>query len=138
MTGRKEFALPDAFLIRYDGIDEEHLRLVNLVNELNADLADGEAREFEGPFSRLVALLEQHFQHEESHMQALGYKGLAWHRDHHQDCLERTRQLLQACRDQGYADKSTICDCFCEIVEDVASADLKFGEFLDGMGLRDQ
>ena len=135
MPNRDAFVLPDAFRIPFDGIDAEHESLVEVVNDFAGSLTEGQTRDFEIPFERFLGFMERHFRNEESQMRSLGYRGLAWHHEHHQDCLERARKLRNICRKKGFADCDVVCDCFDEIIHDIAAADLKFAEFLDGMGL---
>ena len=138
MEEKRPFILPHTFRIRYDGIDAEHDALVTVINDFAHSLADGQTEDFEGPFHRFLAFMDHHFKNEESQMRALGYRGLAWHHDHHQDCLSRARGLRETCRERGFADMSVIYDCFDDIVNDIARADLKFGEYLDDLGLRER
>ncbi|MAN80056.1 MAG: hypothetical protein CMM77_14230 [Rhodospirillaceae bacterium] len=44
-------------------------------------------------------------------------------------------KLIADMRAQGYAGLRELRLCFHDIIYDIAHADLKFGEFLDGLGL---
>lgn len=132
------FMLPPSFRIFYDDIDAEHERLIEVLNDLMACFVDGETVDFEPAFETFMAVMESHFANEEGHMRNLGYDGLAWHQAHHQDCLRRARALRDECRSQGHADLRILRECFDGVITDVARADLKFGEFIQGRGLTNQ
>lgn len=129
------FALPQTFYIFYDEIDAQHEGLVEIINACLANLVDGVLEDFEEPFEEFITHLAAHFRHEESLMRDLGFKGLDWHASHHKDCLERVNKLIANMRAQGYAGLRELRMCFHDIIYDIAHADLKFGEFLDGQGL---
>jgi hemerythrin-like metal-binding protein len=130
MSKGEKFFLPSAFHIHYDGIDAEHEELVRIVNGLfAAKHTDGHRPDSLEPFIRLLGI---HFENEERHMAALAYPGLAWHRDHHAECLARARELALECERRGGIDDEIIDRCFEEVVHEVARADLKFGEFVEG------
>jgi hemerythrin-like metal-binding protein len=128
----EKFFLPQAFHIHYDGIDAEHEELVRIVNGLfNAQQSGGHNNQPDSlePFIRLLGV---HFENEERHMAALDYPGLEWHRDHHAECLARAQDLALECERRGGIDDEIIDRCFEEVVHEVARADLKFGEFVEG------
>jgi hemerythrin-like metal-binding protein len=130
-----EFVLPKAFYIHFNDIDPQHEALVGIVNDCAAHLSDGVLKDFERPFATFVEKLTAHFHHEEEQMRDLGYTGLEWHADHHRECLRRVTELVTQIRGQGYAGIRELRVCFHGIIFDIAHADLKFGEFLDGQGL---
>ena len=135
-SGARQFILPQAFHIHFRDIDPQHEGLVDVINDCADQLVDGELREFESAFSAFVARLTSHFKYEEDQMAELGYHGLEWHREHHQECLSRVRDLIETMREQGYASLQDLRICFHDILHDIARADLKYGEFLDAQRLR--
>ena len=136
VSGARQFVLPSAFFIHFRDIDPQHEGLVDVINDCADQLVDDELREFESLFSEFVSRLTSHFKYEEEQMADLGYHGLEWHRDHHQECLERVGDLIQSMRNRGYASLQDLRICFHDILHDIARADLKFGEFLDAQRLR--
>ena len=133
--GKKPFALPATFHIHFDGIDEEHQALVDIVNVCQERCIDGKLFEYKGLMSKFIERLELHFEHEEGYMRELGYDGYEWHSEHHRRCVDRAHTLLAACDEKGYADREIVTSLFSDIIDDVARADLKFGEFLEHMNL---
>ena len=133
-TGSR-FQLPSAFHIHYDGIDDEHEELVTIVNGLLALRGQGRGAIHAVQMRTFVESLEKHFENEKNHMENLAYPGLEWHREHHAECLERAQALRAESDRRGGVDDEIIEKCFEEVVHEVARADLKFCEFLDGLNL---
>ena len=126
------FKLPDAFRIHFNGIDAEHEGLVDMLNGWMRTSSGEYLENFEAKLGGFIVLMKQHFMHEESHMRNLGYAGLQWHTDHHTECCDKIEGVLERCRRDGYADMRAIRSAFQELINDVARADLKFAEFLEG------
>jgi len=131
----QHFFLPEAFKISYDDIDEEHEEIVRQLNSCAENAVDGKLYSFQERFDQLIEYLGAHFDNEEVHMQSLKYDGLDWHHEHHQSALLRSRRLLDRACGWGYADMLLIEQFFVDVIYDIAKADLKFREFLDGKGL---
>lgn len=130
------FELPDAFLIKYDSIDEEHQQIVARVNTLLDISKNGSSEVFEDAFESLIETVKAHFRHEELLMADVGYDGLEWHAAHHTESLVALRDLYDTCLKKGKVETADIFFCFDHVIKDVAKADLKFGEFLDNTGAR--
>ena len=74
-------------------IDDQHMVLVETLNDLHAAMMKGNARAITETLLRnLVAYTRDHFASEESMMAASGYPGLAAHRNKH---TELTRQVSE-------------------------------------------
>lgn len=131
----KPYRLPDSFLIHYNGIDQEHMHLVDLINECSEMIVSGSHDAFCAKLDSVVACMRKHFTHEESKMRDLGYHGLDWHTEHHKEAVTHTERLLANARRDGDKDHKILHALFNDIVSDVARADLKFREFLEGEGL---
>lgn len=125
------YKLPDAFLIQYDAIDQEHAEVVALINRLHADCAGNRLVEFEELLGDLIACLMRHFTHEESHMRDLEYPGLDWHVAHHSESIDKARRIFQISIRDGFIDEMTVGKFFHEIVQDIVQADLQFRAFLE-------
>jgi hemerythrin-like metal-binding protein len=81
----------DRFRVGVEALDSDHLALVNLINEVCADLRCGRNEEAKVSFKALLQLAEEHFRREEEVLRDLpGYRQLAAHAVEHQT---RLRQL---------------------------------------------
>lgn len=70
-------------------------------------------------------------------MRGIGYDAIDAHVVHHTHCLERVKELAIKYRSAGSLTENILIQCFDTIIEDIAKADLMFGEFLDEKGLRE-
>jgi hemerythrin len=67
-------------------MDEEHIALFALFNDVCASIEDGNGRAESEPLLRnLINLTQQHFRSEEALLKSTGFPGLAHHGDHHKD-----------------------------------------------------
>lgn len=125
------FKIPDAFLINYGSIDDEHQSLVAHMNTLLKISENGSADNFERAFEALIDEFKTHFLNEEALMAEAGYDGVNWHAKHHAENLAEVLGLYSSCQEKGKIDPSDIYACFDQVIKDIGKADLKFGEFLD-------
>ena len=74
-------------------MDNQHIAMIGMLNELYDAMTSGQALEKTGPLlQRLVNYTNTHFAAEEALMQSSGYLGLAEHRLHHG---QLTAQVLE-------------------------------------------
>ncbi len=82
--------------VQVDEIDEDHRRLVELYEELERAVREGESQVLTGMLAaELVSCTDCHFRHEERLMYRYGYPGLEEHRREHQELMETARRLLE-------------------------------------------
>lgn len=75
-------------------IDEQHRKLFDAVNRLQASFLQGNAREeTRGAVAFLLSYTVEHFRAEEDHMQRLGYPGFAAHAAEHARLVEQVASL---------------------------------------------
>lgn len=84
----------DAYSVGIPAIDEEHLRLINLINQFNEALGDEKAQEvLVSTFDQLIVYSLEHFRNEEALMRAKKYSGLEAHVLEHQRLMETVMAL---------------------------------------------
>jgi hemerythrin-like metal-binding protein len=77
-------------------IDEQHKRLVGLINQLHdAMKAGGRHEDLMKIMNELVDYTRYHFSHEEKLMQKAGYRDLAAHQRVHRAMVEQVEKLKQ-------------------------------------------
>ncbi len=77
-----------------NSIDEQHKKLVNMINALNDALAAGEGKEMLGKiFNGLAAYTTKHFQFEEDLFAKYNYPETAAHKKEHADLLKQVGDL---------------------------------------------
>ncbi len=77
-------------------IDQQHQKLVNLINNLHTAMSNGEGEEYIGSLlGDLVAYTKYHFSAEESIMKTHNYPGLEEHQEKHRKMTEQVLKLQQ-------------------------------------------
>jgi hemerythrin len=95
--GRKMASLQwsSDFSVGVNAMDEEHIALFALFNDVCASIEDGNGRAESEPLLRkLIDLTQQHFRSEEALLEATGFPALAQHGDHHKDLNTLMKEYL--------------------------------------------
>lgn len=72
------------------GMDEEHKKLIFLVNDLNEAMKQGRSRdEMDRVFNELARYTQSHFASEERYMEKIGYPGLAQQMKEHAELMKQ-------------------------------------------------
>lgn len=78
------FTLTDDLKVGNVFIDKDHQKLVDLVNELHASMAQGKAKDIlDKTLTDLIKYTREHFKREEEHMQKINYPLYAEHKKEH-------------------------------------------------------
>jgi len=83
------------YSVGFDEIDEDHKKLINLINWLNTALQSMEHDEISQAFGELAAYTNWHFRHEERLMQQHQYPELDQHISEHNDLREKVTEIKQ-------------------------------------------
>lgn len=90
----KDLVLDETLTVGIEEIDEDHNKLVNLLNILNHSITEGAATDYiEAVLDELINCTVWHFSHEERLMLKYGYDGYEEHRTEHQDLIDSAREL---------------------------------------------
>jgi hemerythrin-like metal-binding protein len=88
------FEWADDMVIDNGPIDEDHKKLVNLVNELHTATSVGRGQEvIEAIMSELITYTKDHLLREEQAMAALKFPNLERHKERHHQFTERLNKL---------------------------------------------
>jgi len=95
LTTRRYIEWQDSYSVGINSIDQQHKKLVNLINQLQTavDYSTGEEFEREA-LDALVDYTKTHFGHEESLMQQYGYPGYEPHTGEHKKMIREVEALL--------------------------------------------
>ena len=88
------FQWGDDLAVGNELIDQDHRKLINLVNDLHTATRQGQGRAVVGKI--LVELLEytaDHFRREESHMERIRYAAVEAHKQEHTEILKKVLAL---------------------------------------------
>jgi len=127
----------DEYAVGIKQIDEQHKRLVRLLNELNQAMADGKGREvMTGILSQLVDYTKGHFATEERLMQGYLYPGYAAHKLEH-DQLTKTVLKFQQDVNSGKAVMSIEVLDFLKnwLRNHILGTDKRYAPFLNSKGV---
>lgn len=93
------FPWDDSYSVGVRVIDDQHRKLVSLLNDLHDAMRVGKARSILGRiFEDLVAYTKYHFSTEERLMEQHGYDGYAAHKAEHDDLTAKALDLQQRWR----------------------------------------
>jgi len=93
----KELMWDTSLSVQIQEIDDDHRKLVELLNILNRSVTDGDAIDYiEAVIDELLSCSIWHFRHEERLMLKHGYEGLLEHKAEHQELIESLTDLQQA------------------------------------------
>jgi len=118
-------------------IDEQHKKIVGMVNELHSAMGAGKGKEMLGPIlSGLVDYTKTHFDTEEKYMQKFGYPQYPMHKTEH-DTL--TKQVMDL-NTQYQTGKAVITVTIMNFLKDwlskhIQETDKKYGPFLNAKGI---
>lgn len=123
----------DRFNIQVDVIDEQHRRLVDLMNRLIAvqeeETSDEEIADILGAMTNYLGY---HFDTEEQLMIDHGYPELESHREEHQAFVTQTAYFIATYREGGASLKSDILLFLKEwLVNHIVQTDGAFGDYLN-------
>ena len=95
LTSRRYIEWQASYSVGIDSIDQQHKKLVNLINQLQTavDYSTGEEFEREA-LDALVDYTKSHFGHEEALMQKYGYPGYEPHTGEHKKMIREVDNLL--------------------------------------------
>lgn len=88
------FSLTEDLKVGNSFIDQDHQKLVDLINQLHAAMAQGQGKDMLGKIlAELVKYTREHFKREEEHMQRISYPGYAAHKQEHDKLIKEVVDL---------------------------------------------
>ncbi|WP_275098608.1 bacteriohemerythrin [Sedimenticola hydrogenitrophicus] len=121
--------------VSVDEIDEDHRRLVELLNLFNRSVAEGESPQYrEAVLEELIACTVWHFRHEERLMLKYHYADITEHKAEHRELIENATAFQQKYLQDG----GKMSDADFEylehwLTEHILVVDMKMGEWLAGV-----
>ena len=128
----KDLVLDHMLTIGIDEIDDDHGKLVNLLNILNHSVIEGASKDYvEAVLEELINCTVWHFSHEERLMLKYGYDAFEEHRAEHQDLIDSARELQQKFIQTGKLDEKEDLEYLERwLTEHILVADIRLGSFL--------
>jgi len=85
----------DKYSVGIKAMDQQHIGLVDTLNELHAAMMKGLAQDITGPLlHKLVTYTRDHFAAEEAVMTAAKFSGLSQHRLKHRDLTKQVEEFV--------------------------------------------
>lgn len=122
----------EALSVGFEEIDDDHKKLIGIVNELNDAVAGGRAANVVGEvLEDLISYTAWHFRHEERLMQTYGYPEYLAHKTEHEDLVDAATGL-QAKFVNGEPDVASTLLPFLKdwLTNHILGTDRKTGQFL--------
>jgi hemerythrin len=127
----------DNLSVNIRAIDEEHKKLVSMINELHSSMGSGKGRETIGKIlTGLVDYTKTHFSTEERLMEKYAYTGYMNHKAQH-DALTKQVIDLHTKFQEGKAMVTVEVMNFLKewLTKHIQDSDKKYGPFLNGKGI---
>ena len=119
-------------------IDQQHKKLIDLINALHDAMAKGQAKDVLGKIlGELITYCASHFAMEEKLFDQYGYPDAADHKDKHQKMTSKVL-ALQMQYDQGKAMMTLEVMEFLQqwLDKHILGTDMKYAPFLKGKGVK--
>jgi hemerythrin len=122
-----------------DSIDEQHKKLVNMINALNDAMLTNSSNELLGKiFTGLAAYTQKHFTYEENMFAEYGYTDSEEHKRQHNELIAQVVELKQKFIENPQGTMSTDLMLFLKrwITNHIMRTDKDYAEFLISKGVK--
>ena len=124
------------FKLGIDEVDNEHIKLVEMLNAVHALIREGKKDEARVYFSEtLSAYVVEHFANEEAFMERMGYPELEDHKKIHENFKKSFSELLP--KIESFDDRSfrmALTDAFTWIISHIGKTDKKYAKYYEAQG----
>jgi hemerythrin-like metal-binding protein len=128
----------DTFSVQVPSIDEQHKKLVELINDLYNKFYEGIDNQYlETLFSELEKYAVYHFDYEERFMELYGFKGYKEHKQEHESFKKKIgdyKQSLDAGKTKDIIDLVTFLKDW--LLKHIMGTDQKYAPLFQEKGLR--
>ena len=138
LAGKKYLEWKDEYSVGIESIDQQHRKLVGLINQLSTAVDYSTGKEFEQEaLDELVDYTKTHFSYEEGLMEANGYPDFEAHKAQHREMITKVEEVLAEYR----KDPDTAMDNAKNYLQDwlirhINGTDKQYSSFLIGKGVR--
>lgn len=138
LSARRFLAWKDEYSVGIDSIDQQHKKLLNLINQLQTavDYSTGEEFEREA-LDELVDYTKTHFSYEEGLMEQHGYPDFEPHKAQHAKMIQKVEEVLSEYQqDHDKAMMNAIGFLKDWLVNHINGTDKEYSEFLIDKGVK--
>jgi len=128
---KKLFDFDTEFRLGIDSIDNEHIKLVDMLNEVHALLSEGKRDEARQYFNEtLSSYVKEHFANEEKFMETIGFPYLDEHKRIHENFKKSFHELKPSIESADEtAFRKALNDAFTWIISHIGKTDKKYAAF---------
>jgi len=127
--GYKLYAWDDSYSLGIPVLDEEHKKLLNLVNSFLSSIhTKNEKAVIKSTFDSLIGYTHEHFTNEEAFMAKHKYPGLKEHKKEH---IKLTKEVVQLNENKNYVFSDNIADFLIAwLTNHIMGTDKKYAEYI--------
>lgn len=138
MTAKQFVEWKDSYSVGIDSIDQQHKKLLNLINQLQTavDYSTGEQFEREA-LDELVDYTKTHFTYEEGLMRDNDYPDFEAHKVQHEDMFNKVREVLAEYeKDHDTAMSNAVEYLKAWLINHINGTDKQYSSYLIGKGVK--
>jgi hemerythrin len=128
----------DSYSVGIESIDNDHKKLIHLINNLQTAMDYKTDRLFEKQtLDEVIDYTKYHFEREEKLMEENGYPDFVPHKATHKNMIEKVNEYVQAYdRDESGAIESLLKYLKSWLIGHINGTDQEYSEFLIGKGVK--
>jgi len=131
-----ELSWHDFLKIGVDFIDEDHKKLLEIMQDVKSSIEEGDNRKCASLLTLLLKEAEEHFSREEGYLLKVNYPELDSHKMYHKELLIKADTTRRIC--EGIESEHDLNECFDSmsdfLIDDILRGDIKFKSYLEYNG----
>ena len=137
ISSKQYFEWKDEYSVGLDSIDQQHKKLLNLINQLQTAVEYSTGEEFEREaLDALVDYTKTHFTYEEGLMRDNGYPDYEPHKAQHEEMVKHVEKVLSEFeKDKDTAMMNAVAFLKDWLINHINGTDKLYSEFLVGKGV---
>jgi hemerythrin len=134
---RRRVDWKDAYSVGIESIDQQHKKLINLINMLQTTVDYSTGEEFEREcLAAVVDYTKTHFVYEEGLMSKYGYPDFEAHKAQHQKMIDRVNDLLATYEERPESTMKDALDFLKQwLIRHINGTDKQYSDFLVSKGV---
>lgn len=133
---KKLFDFDAEFRLGIESIDNEHIKLVDMLNTVHASLSEGKRDEARRYFNEtLSSYVDEHFSNEEKFMESIGFPFINEHKKIHENfkkSFQDLKPLIESFDEPAF--RKALNDAFIWIVTHIGKTDKKYATYYFSKG----
>ena len=130
---RQMVELTKTFVLECEELDKDHKRLVEMVNDITADIDKGQTNDCNSKVQDFVNFAKGHFSREEQLLKKNGYPDVVKHHKHHQTLITKMEHIQEFAA--SAATNQLACDSLKRelvflLMDDLITTDMDFKDYI--------